>query len=153
MTEPREYKVFQIEHGTVIDHIPHWGAYKVLELLGLRGTDTLVTVGFGLGSGKLGRKDLLKVEKRELTQDEINRIAIVAPQATINLIRDSQGVEKLSVRLPDRFQGLVRCSNLGCITNGGEPAPPCFDTLEREPVTLRCHYCRHITRGPDLEML
>lgn len=151
-TMKREFKVFRIVNGTVIDHIPHWGAYQVLDLLGLRGTDLLVTVGFGLNSAKLGRKDLLKVENRELTQDEIDRIALVAPHATIDLIRDSRIVDKFKVRLPDEFTGLARCANHGCITRH-EPVPPRFRTLEREPVRLQCHYCTAITEGDDLELL
>lgn len=147
----REYKVYRIHNGTVIDHIPHWQAYRVIDILGLRGTEDLVTVGFGLPSRKLGKKDLLKVENRELTEEEMHRIALVAPHATINLVREARIAHKFAVRLPDRFAGLTRCSNYGCITRH-EPVPPRFETLSREPVRLRCHYCRQITEGPELEL-
>lgn len=148
----REFKVFRIENGIVIDHVPHWNAFKVLEILGLRNTDSLVTVGFGMASDKMGRKDLVKVENRELTAADINRIALVAPQATINRIRDSVIVDKFKVVLPDSIEGLVRCCNPGCITHV-EPAPPRYKTLAREPVGLRCHYCLHVTSADDLELL
>ena len=148
----REFRVFRIENGIVIDHIPHWSAYKVLDILGLRGTDSLVTVGFGLNSEEMGRKDLVKVENLELTARDINRIALVAPKATINRIQDSQIVDKFKVRLPDRITGLIRCTNPGCITHG-EPAPARHYTLNREPVQLRCHYCRHISAGDAIELL
>lgn len=148
----REFKVYRIENGTVIDHIPHWRAYQVLEILGLRDGDDLVTVGFGLRSQKMGRKDLLKVENRELTPSEIDRISLVAPQATIDVIRASRIVDKRKVRLPDEFDGLVRCGNLGCITRH-EPVPPRFRTLDRTPVRVECRYCAHVTEGDDLEVL
>lgn len=152
MVARREYKVFRIENGTVIDHMPHWSAIRVLELLGLRDTDSLVTVGIGLSSDKLAKKDLLKVENRELTQEEINRIALVAPQATINLIRDGELSGKFKAQLPDEFTGLARCGNLGCITRH-EAVPPRFRTLSREPVSLQCHYCTCVTTGSDIEVL
>lgn len=153
MTTPaREFKVFRIQNGIVIDHVPHWSAFKVLEILGLRGTDSLVTVGFGMASDKMGRKDLVKVENRELTAKDINKIALVAPNASINVIHDSVIVEKFKVRLPKQIEGLVKCCNPGCITHS-EPAPPRYKTLAREPLGLRCHYCLHVTTTDNLELL
>jgi len=148
----RTFKVFRIQNGIVIDHVPHWSAFKVLDILGLRGTDSLVTVGFGMASDKMGRKDLVKVENGELTVKDINKIALVAPQASINRIQDSVIVEKFKVRLPDQIRGLVRCCNPGCITQE-EPAPTRFTTLEREPVRLRCHYCLQVTSSGNLELI
>ncbi|MBI3929454.1 MAG: aspartate carbamoyltransferase regulatory subunit [Armatimonadetes bacterium] len=148
----REYKVYRIENGIVIDHVVHWGAYKVIEILGLRGQDSLVTVGFGLTSDKMGKKDLLKVENLNLTQEDINRIAIVAPTATINRVEGARIVDKFTVRLPDRFEGLIRCANPACITRH-EPVPPRFLTLARSPVVLRCHYCTHVSQGDEIEVL
>lgn len=143
----REYKVYRIENGTVIDHIPHWNSLKVLDLLGLRQSADLVTLGIGLDSHQMGRKDLVKVENREVSQAELDKLALVAPQATINLIRNSERVEKLKVRVPDRIEGLMRCPNSGCITRH-EYVPTCFDTLGREPLAMRCYYC-HTTFGAE----
>lgn len=149
----REYKVYRIQNGTVIDHIPHWRALRVIDLLGLQGQSSLVTVGFGLKSAQLGRKDLLKVENRELTPEEINRIALVAPNATINLVHDSRITHKRKVRLPDEFVGLTRCANHGCITRH-EPVPPRFKTLQRKPpVRLLCYYCQQETAGGDIDFI
>lgn len=148
----REYRVYRIENGTVIDHIPHWRAYQVLDILELRGADSLVTVGFGLRSDAMGRKDLVKIDDRELTQDEIDRLALVAPYATINLIRSSKIADKKKVRLPDEFTGLTRCANRGCITRH-EPVPTRFRTLEREPVRLQCYFCLQITDGEEIELI
>ena len=151
-TEEREYKVFKILDGTVIDHIPHWKALQVVELLGLRQRVTLVTIGIGMQSRKMGQKDLLKIEGRELSQAEIDRLALVAPDATINLIRDSRRVGKMKVQLPDRIDQLVRCSNAGCITRH-EQVPTRFRTESRTPVKLRCHYCSGLTEGEEIELL
>jgi aspartate carbamoyltransferase regulatory subunit len=148
----RQFKVYRITNGTVIDHIPHWQAFKVIEILGVRDTESLVTAGFGLPSGKFGRKDLLKIENFDLTEADLNRIALVAPQATINIIRNSRVVHKFTVRLPEVLEGLVRCPNLGCITRH-EPVPGRFHTLQRQPVLLRCHYCQQLIEGQDLELL
>ena len=148
----REYKVYRIENGTVIDHIPHWNSLKVLDLLGLRQSLDLVTLGIGLDSRHMGLKDLVKVENREVSQSELNKLALVAPQATINLIRNSQRVEKLKVRVPDRIEGLVRCPNSGCITRH-EYVPTRFDTLSREPLELCCYYCNVTFHGNEVELL
>ena len=152
MSQVREFKVFRIINGIVIDHVPHWGAFNVLEILGLRGTDSLVTVGFGMGSDKMERKDLVKVENRELTTQDINKIALVAPDATINRVRDNQVVEKFKVRLPDRIEGMVKCANSGCITHT-EPAPAKFTTAGRSPAQLRCHYCQYVSVGDEIELI
>lgn len=148
----REYKVFRIEHGTVIDHIPHWNSLKVLDLLGLRQGMDLVTVGIGLDSKNMGRKDLVKVENRELSQEEMNKLALVAPQATINLIRNSERTQKHKVEVPDHIVGLVRCPNVGCITRH-ERVPTRFDAISRSPLELRCYYCNYGFRSEELELL
>ena len=148
----REFKVFQIQDGTVIDHIPHWKSLQVIELLDLRHRDSLVTIGIGLNSDKMGKKDLLKIEGRELTESDVNRLALVAPDATINLIRGSRKVSKNKVQIPDRIDRLVRCSNAGCITRH-ETVPTRFETECRAPLRLRCHYCRWLSQGEDIELL
>lgn len=151
-TSEREYKVYRIDNGTVIDHIPHWNAIKVVDLLGLRNSKNLVTLGIGLDSGKLGQKDLLKIENRELSEAEIQKLALVAPQASINLIRNGERVEKKTVSLPERIDGLVRCSNSGCITRH-EHVPTRFETVERTPIQLRCYYCNTTMQAGEIELL
>lgn len=148
----REYKVYRIENGTVIDHIPHWSSLKVLDLLGLRQGMDLVTVGIGLDSKDMGRKDLVKVENRELSESEMNKLAVVAPQATINLIRNSERTSKHKVTVPDHIVGLVRCPNAGCITRH-EHVPTRFDTISRAPLELCCYYCNVPFTSEELELL
>lgn len=148
----REYKVYRIENGTVIDHIPHWCSLKVLDLLGLHQSPHLVTVGIGLESKIMGRKDLVKVENHELTQEEINKLVLVAPQATINLIRKSRRTHKHQVQLPQQILGLVHCPNSTCITRH-EYVPTRFHTLSPEPLKLRCYYCNIEFGSDELELI
>jgi len=116
--EPRELRVKSIINGTVIDHIAGGQALNVLKILGISGTtDATVSVVMNVESGKLGKKDIVKVEDRELLEEELNRIALIAPNASINIIRDYKVIEKRPVDLPDEIVGVVRCQPIlspGC---------------------------------------
>lgn len=147
----KRLKVRKIEAGTVIDHIPSGRALTVLEILGItQGTDDTVSVLINVPSGRYGQKDVVKVEGRELEQDEINKIALTAPTAKINVIRDFDVVEKRKVELPDKVEGIVECSNPACITNVPEPVTPSFDVISKSPIRLRCIYCRRITEENEI---
>src|SRR5512139_599838 len=109
MTEV-ELKVRPIKNGTVIDHIAAGQALNVLKILGIYGTsDASVSVVMNVDSGKLGKKDIVKVEDRELKEEEVNRIALIAPAASINIIRNYNVIEKRHVDLPTEIVGVVRC--------------------------------------------
>ncbi|HWQ19220.1 MAG TPA: aspartate carbamoyltransferase regulatory subunit [Methanotrichaceae archaeon] len=141
MTEV-ELKVRPIKSGTVIDHIAGGQALNVLKILGISGTtDATVSVIMNVASEKLGKKDIVKVEDRELKEAEVNRIALIAPDATINIIRDYKVVEKHAVDLPDLIIGVVRCQNPSCISNSSEPIKSRMLVKVRNPVVLRCVYC------------
>ncbi len=138
----RELRVRKIRNGTVIDHIPKGRSLIVLRILGITGEeDYIIALVMNVESKKLGKKDIVKIENRELTEDEVNLIALVAPTATINIIRDYKVVKKYNVRLPERISGILRCANPTCITNSGEPVKPVFDVISCEPLKLRCTYC------------
>lgn len=137
----RELKVSSIEEGTVIDHIPAGNALKVVRILGIEGEGATVSIVMNVGSRQTGRKDIVKVEDRTLSREELDKIALVAPDATINLIEDFDVVEKRGVELPDEIVGIVECPNRSCITNAGEPVEPRFRVVKRDPVRLRCVYC------------
>ena len=140
----KEMKVTAIEEGTVIDHIPAGSLFKVIKILGLNQLDDQITFGTNLTSGRLGKKAIVKVSGKFFLPEEINRIALVAPHASLNIIRGYEVVEKQDVSLPKEVQGIVRCVNPKCITNHDEITPR-FDVLHGDPVTLRCHYCERIT--------
>ncbi len=128
-----------IRNGTVIDHITGGEALNVLKILGITGSTTEeISVATNVESGKTGRKDVVKVENRELRKEEVDRIALIAPRATINIIRDYQVCEKHRVDSPRYVTGVVRCPNPGCISNANEPIESRFEVL---PAGLRCTYC------------
>jgi aspartate carbamoyltransferase regulatory subunit len=137
-----ELRVKPIKNGTVIDHIAGGQALNVLKILGISGTtDATVSVVMNVESKKLHKKDIVKVEDRELKEEEVNRIALIAPAATINIIRDYSVIEKRAVDLPDEIVGVVRCQNPSCISNTSEPIRSRMLVKAKNPVLLRCIYC------------
>ena len=140
----RQLRVSKIESGTVIDHIPGGQALNVLALLGIDGsTDEAVSVAMNVPSDRLGRKDVVKVENRELSEAELDVLSLIAPEATINIIRAYDVVEKKRVERPERVVGVLACRNRECITNTNEPVDAKFEVL---PEGVRCEYCGTIIR-------
>jgi len=140
----RQLRVSKIESGTVIDHIPGGQALNVLALLGIDGsTDEAVSVAMNVPSDRLGRKDVVKVENRELSEAELDVLSLIAPEATINIIRAYDVVEKKRVERPERVVGALACRNRECITNTNEPVDAKFEVL---PEGVRCEYCETIIR-------
>ena len=142
----REFKVAPIRNGTVIDHITAGQALNVLKILGVNeyNIDSTISVLIRVPTKKEGTggwKDVVKVEDRELDTKTVDKIALIAPNATIVIIRDYSVAEKNKVTLAPVITGLVRCSNPNCITNKNEPVDPEFDIISKEPPTLRCRYC------------
>jgi len=138
----KEFKVSPIMNGTVIDHIDEGMALKVLKILHITGKErSIVSVAMNVPSEKSARKDIVKIEDRELDSREIDRIALIAPHATVSWIRDTNVAKKHRVSLPDTVEGILRCSNPNCISNKSEPVPPKAVVTGRSPVTLKCYYC------------
>lgn len=145
-------QVAALENGTVIDHIPSEKLFSVVSLLGLMQMKNNITIGFNLRSKKLGTKGIIKVADRFFTDEEANRIAVVAPNVKLNIIRHYEVVEKRELRLPDTLRGIVRCSNPKCITNN-EPMPTVFHVIDKERCIIRCHYCEKEQRREEIELL
>jgi len=101
-------------------------------------------------SRKIGKKDIVKLENRKLTREELNKISLVAPTATINFIENYKVVEKYRVKIPDVIEDVVKCSNPMCITNSGEPIKPKFIVVEKHPIKIRCVYCKRFTTEEDI---
>jgi len=139
----RELRVSKIAEGTVIDHIDAGRALHVLRILGLTGSEGLtIAVVMNVPSRKLGKKDIVKVEGVALRGDQVSKIALIAPSATINVIKNYEVVEKVKVSIPPVVEGLLRCANPNCITNQpGEPVRTRFKVLSVRPLRLRCEYC------------
>mgnify|MGYP002761034527 CR=1 FL=1 len=139
-----ELRVSQIENGTVIDHITGGQAFNVLAILGIDvSSGEEVSVGMNVPSDRLGRKDIVKVEGRELSQDEVDVLSLIAPAATINIIRNFDVIEKARVTLPESVSGVLSCPNANCITAKDEPVETQFDVLAEG---VRCSYCGTIIR-------
>ena len=144
MTSDRELRVSKIQSGTVIDHITSGQALNVLAILGIDGTDgEVVSIGMNVPSDRLGTKDIVKVEGRELSQGELDVLSLIAPVATINIIRDYGVVEKHRVDRPTEVTGVLQCSNHNCITTEDEPVDSHFEVLDDG---VRCVYCDTIVR-------
>lgn len=144
-------RVSKIKDGTVIDHITAGHALEVLHILGV--TDQVkgvVTVGMNVPSKTLGLKDMVKIEGRELKSEEVDKIALLAPHASINIIRDYKVVDKQLVRLPKVIHETVKCANPACISNSREPVKSTFYIENEEPLQLRCHYCGYIMEKQDI---
>ncbi|NNN17540.1 MAG: aspartate carbamoyltransferase regulatory subunit [Thermoplasmata archaeon] len=139
----RELKITPIKNGTVIDHIGNGLALEVLRIIGIKelDKDSTVSIALHVRSGKIGWKDMVKVENMELSPRKVNAIALLAPTATISIIRDYRVQEKRSVDLPERIFGIVKCPNPSCISNQSEPVESQFHVLRRGPVVLSCAYC------------
>ncbi|MBI5000773.1 MAG: aspartate carbamoyltransferase regulatory subunit [Euryarchaeota archaeon] len=151
----KDMKLPLIENGSVIDHIDCGMAIKVLRILGLTSgePEQTVTVLIKAASRKRKWKDIVKVEGKELKPREVNQIALVAPHATINIIRNHTVVKKITPALPDDVKGIVKCTNLSCISNLNEPIEPSFKVECREPVKLRCHYCDRVVEDPGSHLI
>ena len=132
--------VAAIENGTVIDHIPAEKTYQVVNLLQLEKMETPVTIGYNLPSKKIGKKGIIKVANKYFTDEEINRLSVVAPNIGLSIIKDYEIVEKKTVKTPDTLKGIVKCNNPKCITNN-EPMQTLFHTVDKVLGIVRCHYC------------
>ncbi len=152
MTGKKELAVAALQNGTVIDHIPSGALFKAVRILGIEGLDKSVTIGNNLESAKLGKKGIIKVAYKEFDEATLNRIALIAPTAVVNIIRDFTVVEKRPVKLPETIVGIVKCANPKCITNN-EPMLTRFHVVSTDPTVIRCHYCNHAVAGDKAEVL
>ena len=148
----KEMKVQAIKDGTVIDHIPSEHTLKVVEMMGR--FDDFVAIGINFPSERLGRKGVVKIANQFLTEQEVDCVALVAPNATVNIIRDFRVVEKHKVTMPEELVGLLQCTNPNCITNA-EPVTSRFRLVsgsEDGLLMLKCHYCERVTTSTDVEV-
>jgi aspartate carbamoyltransferase regulatory subunit len=147
----KELRVSKIRYGTVIDHISGGYALDVVKILGITGREgRVMTIAVNVPSKRFGVKDIVKVEGRALNAQEVHRIALVAPHATINIIRDYRVVEKLEVKLPPVIEGIIKCVNPACVSNSSEPVEAKFYVECEEPLLLKCHYCGYVLEKADV---
>lgn len=148
----KELKISAIDEGTVIDHIPTDATFKVVEILDLENHKGIVSIATNLQSKRIGKKGIVKVGGKSLTQEEVNKIAIVAPDATVNIIKNYDVKEKIKVKTPDVIDNVVKCSNPVCITNNEQVATK-FYVVKKDPLKIKCHYCERFMGKEDLEII
>ncbi|HEX2124422.1 MAG TPA: aspartate carbamoyltransferase regulatory subunit [Nitrososphaeraceae archaeon] len=142
MSDTRQLLVRRIKDGTVIDHIESGKALLVLRTLDITGKEgNVITVALNVPSSKHDKKDIIKVENKFLEKHETNKLALIAPHATINIIKEYRLVEKRKIQLPDSIIGVFKCPNLKCVTNSDEYIKPVINIIDKEKIVLRCKYC------------
>lgn len=146
----KELKVSAIENGTVIDHIPSNAVFQVIRILKLESFNNMVLFATNLESKKYGTKGIIKVSNKYFKPEELNKIALVAPHASIIVIKDFQVQSKMVVEIPDQVTGIVKCFNPNCVTNH-EQVITRFTVVEKEDLRLKCHFCEKITRRSNME--
>ncbi len=141
----KELRVKAIRNGTVIDHLPCSSVWKVVSVLGLDRYGEAVMVALNLESKSLGRKGLVKVEERFLSREEVDKIALLAPSATVNIVKDYKVVEKFKVEVPKVIENVASCPNQCCASN----KEPCPSKFLNEQGLLRCYYCERVYKPEE----
>jgi aspartate carbamoyltransferase regulatory subunit len=151
-TEETQLLIRRIKEGTVIDHIRAGEALRVLRILGITGKEgDIVSVAMNVPSSKIEKKDVIKVANRFLKSEETDKLALVAPVATVNIIKGYKVSEKRKVELPSIFRGLIKCPNPTCISNlEHEPIVATIDVVDRDAPLLRCRFCQRLISPADI---
>lgn len=151
--EPKkQLSISAIEEGTVIDHIPTDATFKVVDILKLNEHPGIVSIATNLNSMTLGKKGIIKVASKLLTESEFNKISVVAPEATVNIIRNFNVRQKIKVKIPDFIENVIKCSNPVCITNS-EKVRTKFYITEKRPIKVKCHYCERLIKKEDIDIV
>jgi aspartate carbamoyltransferase regulatory subunit len=150
-SENQEMKVKRIKNGTVIDHIAANKSLHVLKILKLPDKDTNATIAMNIPSNVIGFKDIVKIENRELNPSELDQIVLIAPKATINIIRNYNIITKEKVKFRNELGSIIKCMNQKCITNTNEPIEPKFSIVQKSPIVLRCYYCERLITAEKIK--
>ena len=141
----KELVVSALENGTVLDHSPAENVYKALDILNLKGIESQITIGINLISKVHGKKGIIKIADKFFEDEELNKLALIAPHATVNVIRDFKVVEKKKLIMPKEVIGIAKCRNPKCVTNH-QPIKTRFTTVQKDnEIKLLCHFCEKIT--------
>ena len=141
----KELVVSALENGTVLDHIPAENVYKALKILNLKGIENQITIGINLNSRQHGKKGIIKIADKFFADEELNKLALLAPEATVNVIKDFKVVEKKKVVMPEEVIGIAKCMNPKCVTNH-QPVKTRFTVkADGNDISLLCHYCEKIS--------
>jgi len=138
-------KIGDIVNGVLIDHLPSKSAIDIIKIMGYN-TLNNVFLGINLESSKYGRKDIIKIESDNFDLEDLeslNKLALICPTATINLIKGRSIIRKGKVRLPSEFYNILICPNANCISRPEhfETDLTKFTVLKRDPLSIECQYC------------
>lgn len=148
----KQLSVSAIKEGTVIDHIPSNATLKVVDILDLKGIRSIISIVTNLTSKKMGKKGIIKIGGKNLTKEEVDKIALIAPNATVNIIKNYDVKQKIKVTIPETINKIIKCSNPNCITNN-EKVTTKFYVLNKNPLKVRCHYCERNMDKEDISLL
>ena len=148
----KELKVSAIRNGTVIDHIPSEKSFQVIRILNLESSDNPIYFGTAFESRKYGKKGIIKISNKYFADEEISKIAMVAPSATLIEITDYDITRKEKVNLPENVERIVKCFNPKCVTNIEEIETK-FRVIEDHngEMKLACHYCEKTMKKENIE--
>ena len=152
MKMKKELSISAIKDGTVIDHIPSNATLKVADILDLRGIKGIIYIATNIASKKMGKKGIIKISGKDLTKEEVDKIAVIAPNATVNIVKDYNVKNKIKVEVPSIINKIIKCSNPNCITNN-EKISTKFYVLRKEPLRVKCHYCERNMEKEDITLL
>ena len=148
----KQLSVSAIKGGTVIDHIPSNATLKVVDILDLKGIKSIISIATNLTSKAMGKKGIIKIGGKNLTKEEVDKIALIAPNATVNIIKNYDVKEKIKVTIPSTINRIIKCSNPNCMTNN-EKVTTKFYVLNKNPLKVRCHYCERNMDKEDISLL
>ena len=152
MVENKEIIVQKIETGIVIDHIPRLCSSKIIRILDLYNKFEFYT-GVNCHSHKLGKKDFIKIVNGDVSNEELNKIALVSPGATVMRIKNFEIVEKIPITMLDDVVNIVKCPNAGCITNQEPYNTTHFVKKSENPLRIKCKFCERTFKEEELEFL
>ena len=154
MEKRKELIVSAIENGTVIDHIPADKVFQVVKILGLDKVTNPVYFGTNVESKKYGTKGFIKVSDKYFAPEDVNKIALVAPTASIIEIKDFEVINKMTVQIPERIEKIAKCFNPNCVTNKEHDIPTKFRVKYVDgKLRLVCHYCEKYTSEENIEFI
>jgi len=149
----KELTVSAIKEGSVIDHIPSNTTLKVVDILDLKGIRGIISIATNLTSKTMGKKGIIKISGKDLTKEEVDKIALIAPNATVNIIKNYYVKQKIKVAIPSTIYKIIKCSNPNCITNNERNITTKFYVLDKDPLKVRCHYCERNMDKEDISLL
>lgn len=135
-------EITSIQNGIVIDHIKTGHGLRIFELLDLEKLKDEVAIILNADSKLLGKKDIIKIQN--YMDINLDAVAIIDPTATINIIKDDQVIEKKTLELPKKVEGILNCQNPKCISTSERNVKSKFILINKNEKIYKCGYCSHI---------